>query len=403
MNRSTDPGSNPATFPTASRPAAPPGDGSFGGKLKPLSIADVLEFLRVLGRRGHLVVRDGEREVQITVREGRVLSASSKDERGDLGAFLLARGEIRSDQHEALARRSGEGEKPARALIELGILTPKGVWEALRRQARAIVLELFEWQQGEFRFQSDSDAAGSAMEVDLPILDLLADGIRSVKNTTLFQQRMPSESSVFEAIPAAERKFSIPLEPHERYVLGLLDGRRNLGGVLGQSELGRAETLRVVFLLFSMGHLKMKAMEPAAHPAPSVDPETARLIRRYNEMFAFLHRYLVREVGPIGEAVLDRYFEEQKRAQPDLLVEERIGRDGTLDEAILIRNLASIGNGGRMEILVDGLNELLYAELLAVRRTLGPTHEGRAVQGLRELGLQPITQVGPEGTDNPGG
>jgi hypothetical protein len=109
-------------------------------------------------------------------------------------------------------------------------------------------------------------------------------------------------------------------------------------------------------------------------------------------MFGFLHSYLVKEVGPIGEAVMGRYFEDQRKAQPSLLAEERLGRDGTLDEQILVRNLGSRGDGKRMERLVDGLNELLYAELLAVRRTLGTSHEARAVQGLREMGLQPVIQ-----------
>jgi hypothetical protein len=88
---------------------------------------------------------------------------------------------------------------------------------------------------------------------------------------------------------------------------------------------------------------------------------------------------------------MGRYFEDQQKAQPVLLSDGRLGRDGTLDERLLLRNLGAAGDaGGGMEKLVDGLNELLYAELLAVRRTLGAHHEGRAVQGLRELGLQPV-------------
>ena len=173
-------------------------------------------------------------------------------------------------------------------------------------------------------------------------------------------------------------------------MLGLIDGQRSLSQVTRASEIGETETLRVVFLLFSVGYLKMRAFQPA--PAEAGNAEALPLIRRYNEMFGFLHRYLVKEVGPIGEAVMARYFEDQKKAQPGLLSDQRFGRDGTLDERILVKNLGSLGNGPKMEKLVDGLNELLYAELLAVRRTLGASHEGRAVQGLRDLGLQPVIQ-----------
>jgi hypothetical protein len=98
----------------------------------------------------------------------------------------------------------------------------------------------------------------------------------------------------------------------------------------------------------------------------------------------------MKEVGPIGEAILSRYLMEQKRQQPALLAEQNLGRDGTLDERLLQKSLRNLGNGGSVDPLLDGLNELLYSELLAIRRTLGPHHEGRAVQGLRELGLQPV-------------
>ncbi|HEV8375076.1 MAG TPA: hypothetical protein VGR38_02450, partial [Candidatus Polarisedimenticolia bacterium] len=158
--------------------------------------------------------------------------------------------------------------------------------------------------------------------------------------------------------------------------------------VVRSSELGRMETLRVVFLLFSTGYLKMRAFP--APTAESREPGTLPLIRRYNEMFAFLHGYLVKEVGPIGEAILSRYLVDQRKQQPALLSNQKLGRDGSLDERLLQRSLRELGNGNSSERLVDGMNELLYAELLAIRRTLGSQHEGRAVQGLRELGLQPV-------------
>ncbi len=377
-------------------PALSPADGSregnFSGRLKALSISDVLEFLRVLNRCGILVLRDSDRQVSLQVREGVVVAAASRGDAGSLAGFLLREGQLTREQFESLQERERNGERVGRVLIEAAILTPKGMWEALRRQARAMVLDLFEWEQGDFQFREGEGVTGSGLEVGLPILDLIAEGIRSVRQVRLFSQRMPSGSSVFEPIPAAERKVSLPLEPHERYVLDLIDARRSLSQVTQASEIGEPETLRVIFLLFSVGYLKMRALQPA--PAEVPDAEALSLLRRYNEMFGFLLHYLVKEVGPIGEAVMGRYFEDQRKSQGALLSGQRLGRDGTLDEGLLLRNLSSLEDGNRMEKLVDGLNELLYAELLAVRRTLGANHEGRAVQGLRDLGLKPVIEPG---------
>ena len=366
-------------------------DGSFSGRLKALSISDVLEFLRVLSRRGVLLLKDGEREVSLHVKDGRIAAALSNEDDGDLAGFLLREGKLTKEQRETVLERERNGERTARVLIEAGILTPKSLWEALRRQAHRIVGDLFEWDGGEFQFREGTEIPGGGMDLGLPILELVGEGIRSVRNTALFSERMPSDGSVFEAIPLNEGAGALPLEPHERYVLSLIDGQRSLAEVVSVSEIGRAETLRVVFLLFSSGYLKMRAFQ--AESQRPADDRTLPLIRRYNEMFAFLYRYLVKEVGPIGEAILSRYLQDQIRQRPDLLAGQKLGRDGTLDERLIARTARRKEGAAAEEGLVDGLNELLYADLLAVRRTLGAQHEGRAVQGLRELGLQPITVV----------
>ena len=393
MNRSAD--SNPQLPPpdSSSRPGPPARDGSFSGRLKALSICDVLEFLRVLNRRGMLVLQDDEREVTVQVRDGQVVGVLSNHPDGSLAGFLYREERISREQMETALERERNGERPARILIEAGVLTPKGLWEVLRRQAQRIINDLFEWEKGEFRFHEAREIAGGGMDLGLPILETLGGGIRTVRNTQLFSERMPSEQSVFEATSPREVGASLTLEPHERYVLTLIDGERSLAEVVRASEIGRAESLRVIFLLFSTGYLKMRAHQaPIAQPR---DEATLPLIRRYNEMFAFLHSYLVKEVGPIGEAILSRYLLDQKKQQPGLLGDQFLGRDGTLDERLLQKSIQSLGNGNGGDQLLDGLNELLYSELLAIRRTLGPHHEGRAVQGLRELGLQPVLHAEP--------
>ncbi len=388
MNRSADSNPQLPASDSSTRPGPPARDGSFSGRLKALSICDVLEFLRVLNRRGVLVLRDEGREVSVQVREGQVVGVLSNHPDGSLAGFLFHEEQISREQMETALERERNGERPARILIEAGVLSPKGLWEVLRRQAQRIINDLFEWEKGEFRFHEAQELPGGGMDLGLSILEMVGGGIRSVRNTQLFTQRMPSEQSVFEATPARETAASLALEPHERYVRTLIDGERSLAEVVRASEIGRAETLRVIFLLFSTGYLKMRAHQaPMAQPR---DEETLPLIRRYNEMFAFLHSYLVKEVGPIGEAILSRYLLDQKKQQPELLGEQILGRDGTLDERLLQKSIRSLGNGSGADPLLDGLNELLYSELLAIRRTLGPQHEGRAVQGLRELGLQPV-------------
>ena len=60
-----------------------------------------------------------------------------------------------------------------------------------------------------------------------------------------------------------------------------------------------------------------------------------------------------------------------------------LGSDGALDDGAVERNVGRLPEEKRREALVGALNELLYAELLAVKRTLGEDHEGTIIRALR--------------------
>src|SRR5436309_2771856 len=106
MNRSLDASPQNSIDESEHRPAPVPRDGNFSGKLKALSISDVLEFLRVLNRSGTLALRDGRCEVSLQVRDGQVVSALSLGESGSLAGFLFREGQLTRDQHESVLERA---------------------------------------------------------------------------------------------------------------------------------------------------------------------------------------------------------------------------------------------------------------------------------------------------------
>jgi hypothetical protein len=93
---------------------------------------------------------------------------------------------------------------------------------------------------------------------------------------------------------------------------------------------------------------------------------------------------MVKEVGPIAENVLEKYLGGLREQRKDVFTGAKLQKDGLLDPAVIERNLNKFPEEERRSRLVDGLNELLYAELLAVKRTLGAEHEAILIKTLRE-------------------
>ena len=362
------------------------------GRLKALSIADLLVFLHGLGRAGRLhLSRDGE-EALLDLRGPYVVRAAGNREADRLEQVLLQRGRITPEEYESALRR--QQEDPAagigRGLIAAGLLTPRELIAARRDQARQIVQGLFEWEDGEYRFEEGHAHSGWSAPVDLPILDLVAEGLRAVRRLESFRERLPSPDWAFEPIPGTS---GVPLQPQETHVLDLLDGTRTLAALAATSEFPVDEVRRILFLLLTLGRIRPRPLGPAEEGG---EPQ-ASLLRRFNGMFGRVFQYLMLELGPISETLLSATLREIEGAHAPLFTSARLGGDGTLDERVLDRNLRGVARRDRRRTLVEGLSELLYRELLVLRKALGPDHERRVLHLLRREGLLAPSRVAAAG------
>ena len=368
---------------------------SFRGTLKALSVADLLEFLRGLNRPGLLSFSGPAVSVGLYLRAGHLVHAISSRDGDRLTARLVAAGRITTAQQDEVLRRDAGGEKIGRALLESCGLTPRELSDARRLQVREIALSLFEWRGGSFVFVEGEEPPDPALEVDLPIAAIVVDGVRTLRSVDLFADRLPSPDWVFAPIPApgGAGLDSIALERHEEQVLRLVDGERTVGAVIQAVDYPEPETRRVLFLLMTLGHILLR-------PAAGIDPQDAAqvadldgVVQRYNGLFGTIHRHLMQEVGPVAEPLLDRALRDLGDPHRRTFAGAGLGGDGTIDPGPIRQNLRLLAMKPARAALIDGLNELLYAQLLVVRRVLGAEHETRLLKSVRRVQEDPAAGV----------
>jgi hypothetical protein len=164
-----------------------------------------------------------------------------------------------------------------------------------------------------------------------------------------------------------------------------VDGERSVLEICQESEIGDNETLKVLYALLSTGILKVKGKKVRTLDQDFVPEDTLySVLTSFNQMYSYIFRYMVREVGPIAENVLEKYLGTLREARKDVFLGVRLQKDGSLDPSAVERNLNKAPEDARRPLLVDSLNELLYAELLAVKRTLGAEHESTIIKAFRE-------------------
>ena len=70
-----------------------------------------------------------------------------------------------------------------------------------------------------------------------------------------------------------------------------------------------------------------------------------------------------------------------------LLATCRVTKGGIIDPAPLLTALAEVPEGERSMHLTNALNEVLYAMLFAVRKSIGADHEANILKALRPESL----------------
>jgi hypothetical protein len=368
-----------ATLPKRFEPFVVPG--GLKGQISELPVPDVLQHLRQSQATGILTLVAGGARKALYLKDGRVVFASSNLPNDRLGEILLREGKITVEEYEASIKAITKGKRQGKVLVEMGALSPKDLWEGVQFQVKEIVYTVFQWDEGQFHFEESTLPEKERITVDLDIQDLILAGLRRVDAGGRLQSRYPETDAVLErAVPDVPS----PLEPYELHVLKLIDGERSVLDICRESEIGDNETMKVLYALVSTGVARVKGKKVVTLDQDFVPVDTIySVLDSFNQMYSHVFKYMVREVGPIAENVLEKYLGTLRDARKDVFGGVKLQKDGTLDVAVVERNLSKFPEEQRRSLLVDGLNELLYAELLAIKRTLGAEHEAAIVKALK--------------------
>ena len=357
--------------------------GVLRGRLSDVGLPTVLAVLRETRRTGMVSLVNAGVRKSIYFLEGRLVFAASSLNQDRLGEVLLRGGKISADEYLRLSQRIRGGQRLGKALVESGVLSPKDLWWAIEHQIKEIVWSIFNWEDGYFHFEEDDLPRREKITFDLDVEKLVVEGIRRSDGAGAIREHFISTDSV---VDRTDKEPPVELEPHERHILQLTDGKRTVFEICQESEIGEAETRKVLYTFLAIRTLKSRGPRQAPLQQTLNDGQDyAAVVDLYNEMFRNLFRHMSNEVGPIAEIILEKYLKELKERPGSLFERVRLRQDGALDPAQMERNLQRIPEDTRRDQLISSLNELLYAELLAVKRTLGASHESQLIQLFREM------------------
>ena len=354
-------------------------------------VARVLAEIWKQGLSGSLYVRSGGVPKCLSFERGFLVLDSVSFEEKDFLRFLLTTGEtdlIALNRVEEHAQKSGGSS--LRSLVESSLIEPERLWTLLRSYAREEALTLLESAGAEREFHTRSGPAARVYVDAIDVPGILLEGARSMKEDAALDKVLPAPGEVVRRLPAfSADAFGLSLT--EKYVLGLLDPPKTLEDVCATSDAGEAETRRSLVALLLLG------LAGTAGPKPKTvklagDMSLAgmdRILGLFNAKCAFVFKYVSKEIGPVALNLIGKALDEVRGRLDPALQAAELKPDGRLELKSLLRVNANIVGDDCRRSMLRSMDEVLAAEVLLVKRTLGPEHESALVRSLERVGEAP--------------
>lgn len=148
------------------------------GSFDKLSLPQLLHQLHLQKQTGLLHIRKGEAKKVIYVQNGYPIFARSNILGECLGRMLVKEDVITQvDCDQSIENCKSSGRLQGTVLIEMGLLTPQDLHEALKRQVTEKLLSVFAWTEGQFHFAPQTDFKKNITKIELSPAALILSGI----------------------------------------------------------------------------------------------------------------------------------------------------------------------------------------------------------------------------------
>src|SRR5258706_10030874 len=241
------------------------------GSLKEASLPDVLQLLALGQKTGCLSIADRSNFGYIYFDKGRICYASIVNRRDRLGDILVKHEKISQEQLDAAIHRQGKerNKKLGEILVAQDVLTQQELERYMRMQIEESVYYLFTWTQGTFNFEADVRPEQQDFLVSINPESLLLEGARRVDEWGLVEKKIPSFDIVFEIDRAKLFSGDVGLTTQQRGVLELVDGTRDVQGIIDASGMGEFEVGKALYGLVTAGFIHRIGKTVTA-PAPAM-------------------------------------------------------------------------------------------------------------------------------------
>jgi hypothetical protein len=223
------------------------------GDLRDFSITEIIQLIGQQFKTGVLNVQHGRKKVEIYFVDGMIVHVfSTYRARKDLLGEILVKAQVITQQQldQALRIQEETLQYLGEILIDLQWLKKEEVLRVIQNQIYETIYDLFQWGEGNFRFDLRLVEKYRKIPLALSPENALLNVLRMLDEWSEIERKVSSPYIVFEKVPAEEmgEQYDIgklgeingeKMSAEAEVVQGLVDGERTVQGIVDRSLLGK--------------------------------------------------------------------------------------------------------------------------------------------------------------------
>jgi DNA-binding response OmpR family regulator len=222
----------------------------FGGNLRVIPLAEVLQVLQLQRQTGTCLVTSGKIEVAISFREGLIDLARSKGASDEfrLGRYLVEEGLVSQPEVDnVLEDRNGPRKLLGAAMVDSGLITEEDLRRALIRQTSELIYEVLRWPDGRFSFSNTPPEPSEQNRLGLPVASIVMEGFRRVDEWRLIEESIHFDEVLLRDQVAVDALGSEKLTRQEQLVLDAIDGQRTVREIIASVVVGSFDACKILY------------------------------------------------------------------------------------------------------------------------------------------------------------
>lgn len=248
----------------------------------PLRMVDLLVRLASERAEGRLLLRSGEVEKSVYVRDGVPVYATSTAPEDKLGEILVRKGILKREDLGGALQAAWESDRPlGRILVERNLVPPELLYPVITDQTRSIILGPFAWSEGSWEFEpGERPPVDEAAYLTDSSANLVLQGVRAGLPWARVRRELREGSIRFKLTSNPRfRLQEVRLTPEESTLMGGLDGRRTLAEVAAAAGRPVEEAAPLLYALWKLQLIEEVsppasplAPSPEGSPPPAIEP-----------------------------------------------------------------------------------------------------------------------------------